>query len=225
MNLRDRIGIDVGRKLPLEDAVEWAAEHRVRYIDIQLDTGDNALGTIDGAVRGARVRALCERHGVPSRAPYLLGGQRRRIRALCRRCGRGLPQGLCRCRGAARRQMDRHACRVSFHLRQGAAHDRPGASGCKRVIAYAENKGALDPPRKPQQGAGRRRDALPRPYGRGVALLFRRRSNRRRSGCRSPPTTRISCPKASRVLSMRSICAGSRRCGSPIASATATKRI
>src|ERR1700684_3202401 len=63
MNLFERIGVDVGRKLVLEDAVEWAAEHRVRYIDIQLDTGDNALTTISG-IRGSRVRALCERHGV-----------------------------------------------------------------------------------------------------------------------------------------------------------------
>src|SRR6202161_3920314 len=63
MNLFERIGVDVGRKLVLEDAVEWAAEHRVRYIDIQLDTGDNALTTISG-VRGSRMRAVCERHRV-----------------------------------------------------------------------------------------------------------------------------------------------------------------
>lgn len=63
MSLRDRIGIDIGRKLPLEDAVEWAARHAVRYIDIQLDTGANALGTIDAA-RAARVRAACARDGI-----------------------------------------------------------------------------------------------------------------------------------------------------------------
>ena len=63
MNLRDRIGVDVGRKLRLEDAVAWAAEHRVRFIDVQLDTGANALGTID-PVRAAAVRAACERHGI-----------------------------------------------------------------------------------------------------------------------------------------------------------------
>ncbi|HEX2152018.1 MAG TPA: sugar phosphate isomerase/epimerase family protein [Stellaceae bacterium] len=63
MTLRDRIGVDVGRKLRLEDAVAWAAEHRVRFIDVQLDTGANALGTIDGA-RAAAVRAACERHGI-----------------------------------------------------------------------------------------------------------------------------------------------------------------
>jgi sugar phosphate isomerase/epimerase len=63
MSLRDRIGVDVGRKLRLEDAVAWAARHQVRFIDVQLDTGANALGTIDAA-RAASIRAACERHGV-----------------------------------------------------------------------------------------------------------------------------------------------------------------
>ncbi len=63
MTLRDRIGVDVGRKLRIEDAIAWAAEHRVRFIDVQLDTGANALGTIDSA-RAAAVRAGCERHGI-----------------------------------------------------------------------------------------------------------------------------------------------------------------
>jgi hypothetical protein len=51
MSLRDRIGIDVGRRLRLEEALEWAAEHEVRWIDIQLDAGANALS---GAVRSTR---------------------------------------------------------------------------------------------------------------------------------------------------------------------------
>src|SRR5579885_1899415 len=63
MSLFDRIGIDVGRKLPLEEAITWAAAHAVRYVDVQLDTGANALGTIDRN-RGAQVRAECERHGI-----------------------------------------------------------------------------------------------------------------------------------------------------------------
>jgi sugar phosphate isomerase/epimerase len=63
MGLRERIGIDVGRKLQLEDAVTWASEHDVRYIDVQLDTGANALTTIDDA-RAATVRRECERLGV-----------------------------------------------------------------------------------------------------------------------------------------------------------------
>jgi sugar phosphate isomerase/epimerase len=63
MTLRDRIGVDVGRKLRIEDAVAWAARHRVRFIDVQLDTGANALGTIDAA-RAAAIRAGCELHGI-----------------------------------------------------------------------------------------------------------------------------------------------------------------
>jgi sugar phosphate isomerase/epimerase len=63
MNLIDRIGLDVGRKLTLEDAVEWAGDNGVRHIDIQLDTGDNALPTISG-VRGSRIKDMCQRHGV-----------------------------------------------------------------------------------------------------------------------------------------------------------------
>jgi sugar phosphate isomerase/epimerase len=63
MNLRDRIGIDVGRKLRIEEAIEWAAVHQVRWIDIQLDAGANALTAFDAA-RAAAVRRACERHAV-----------------------------------------------------------------------------------------------------------------------------------------------------------------
>lgn len=59
----DRIGIDVGRKLRLEDAIQWAAGHGVRIIDVQLDTGDNAFTRFD-APRAAGVRDACARHGV-----------------------------------------------------------------------------------------------------------------------------------------------------------------
>jgi hypothetical protein len=81
MSLRQRIGVDVGRKLPLEQAVEWAAANRVGFIDLQLDTGANALGTIDDG-RAAAVRGACEKR--QARAAHRLGGQCRRIRALCR---------------------------------------------------------------------------------------------------------------------------------------------
>jgi sugar phosphate isomerase/epimerase len=62
-SLRERIGIDVGRKLRLEDAMDWAIRHDVRVIDVQLDTGDNAFTQIDTA-RGRAVRAACERGGI-----------------------------------------------------------------------------------------------------------------------------------------------------------------
>jgi uncharacterized protein (TIGR01777 family) len=49
--------------LKLEDAVAWAAAHEVRYIDVQLDTGANALTTIDAA-RAAAIRTVHLRFGV-----------------------------------------------------------------------------------------------------------------------------------------------------------------
>jgi len=63
MKLRDRIGIDISRRLKLEDAIVWAAKNHLRHIDIQLDTAANAVTTFDDA-RAAAVRAACERHGV-----------------------------------------------------------------------------------------------------------------------------------------------------------------
>ncbi len=55
-----RIGIDVGEKLPLEDAVAWAAQTGVQIIDVQLD---GAGIRIDPAQAG-RIRDQCERHGI-----------------------------------------------------------------------------------------------------------------------------------------------------------------
>src|ERR1700688_740661 len=58
-----RIGIDIGEKLPLEDAVDWAARHGVRIADVQLDGGDNAFTRID-ATRASRIRGKCDRDGI-----------------------------------------------------------------------------------------------------------------------------------------------------------------
>jgi sugar phosphate isomerase/epimerase len=63
MNLLDRIGIDFGRRMPIEKAIEWAAAHAVRFIDIQLDTGANRVNEIDDA-RAAAIRAQAEKAGV-----------------------------------------------------------------------------------------------------------------------------------------------------------------
>lgn len=63
MTLRDRIGIDIGRRLKIEDAVEWAAARGVRYIDIQLDTAENALTSIDDQ-RAEGVRRALQKYGI-----------------------------------------------------------------------------------------------------------------------------------------------------------------
>lgn len=63
MTLMERIGVDVGRRLRLEDAIEWAARHEVRHIDIQLDTGANAVTHFD-AERCRDIRRRAHANGV-----------------------------------------------------------------------------------------------------------------------------------------------------------------
>lgn len=55
MILLERIGIDFGRRLPLEQAITWAAGHAVRFIDVQLDTGQNRVSEISDV----RASAIC----------------------------------------------------------------------------------------------------------------------------------------------------------------------
>jgi len=63
LGLRERIGIDLGRRIKLEDGIEWAANNGVRYIDIQLDTAANAVTAFDDK-RAAAVRELAAKRGV-----------------------------------------------------------------------------------------------------------------------------------------------------------------
>lgn len=58
MNVRDRIGIDCGRKLSVEGAVQWAIDNEVRYIDCQIDVEPNALPSFDER-RCAPIREKC----------------------------------------------------------------------------------------------------------------------------------------------------------------------
>ena len=37
MSIRDRIGIDIGVKLPIEEGIDWAKENNVNFIDFRLD--------------------------------------------------------------------------------------------------------------------------------------------------------------------------------------------
>jgi sugar phosphate isomerase/epimerase len=59
----ERIGIDIGRKLPLEDALGWAAANDVSIIDIQLDTGANVVTSFD-KVRAHAIRRSCDHHSI-----------------------------------------------------------------------------------------------------------------------------------------------------------------
>jgi len=58
MALRDRIGVDIGRRLRLEEAIVWAARNDVRIIDIELDSEANMLTSFDDG-RCISIRAAC----------------------------------------------------------------------------------------------------------------------------------------------------------------------
>lgn len=139
MNLRDRIGVDIGEKLPLEQAVAWAAAHMVRHIDVQLDGGMNALGTIDAA-RAAKLRGECERRGirlglhtasavnVAETAPYVADAVERYLEAYVD--------------AAARLGAGWIVVHAGFHF--GSDRDermRVGRERLQRLAAYAERNG------------------------------------------------------------------------------------
>jgi sugar phosphate isomerase/epimerase len=59
----ERIGIDIGSKLRLEEAIGWAVCNSVRIIDVQLDSGENAFTRFDRQ-RALAVRRACDQHGI-----------------------------------------------------------------------------------------------------------------------------------------------------------------
>ena len=59
----ERIGIDVGRRLAIEDAIAWAATNGVGAIDVQCDIAPNALESFDDR-RCAGVREALAATGV-----------------------------------------------------------------------------------------------------------------------------------------------------------------
>lgn len=141
MNLRDRIGVDIGRKLALEDAVVWAAANRVRFIDVELDTGANALTAIDDA-RAEALRAGCARHGVhlglhtssavnvAEYAPYVAEAVECYLEAYVD--------------AAIRLGAEWVVVHAGFHFGSDRAERmRAGRERLARLAAYAERRGAL----------------------------------------------------------------------------------
>ena len=63
MTLKDRIGVDLGRRVSLEDGVDWAIAKGVKYIDAQLDIAPNGLTDFDEA-RCAPIREKTAANGI-----------------------------------------------------------------------------------------------------------------------------------------------------------------
>src|SRR5262245_57063367 len=141
MKLKDRIGVDISRRLKLEDAIAWAAKNGLRHIDIQLDTGENALPKFD-AKRCAGVRKLLEKHeielglhtnsavNVAEYSPHVSDAVTEYLKRYV-----DLVHGL----GASWTEM--HA---GYHFgKDKPARMAAGKERLKRVVAHAERKKAL----------------------------------------------------------------------------------
>ena len=61
--LIDRIGIDIGTKLSVEDGLRWAATHGLRSADFRLDTGPEAFAAFTPA-RWAALRTQAANAGM-----------------------------------------------------------------------------------------------------------------------------------------------------------------
>ncbi len=63
MTLRDRIGIDLGQRNKIEDGIEAAIRHQVKFLDLKIDVAPNAIESLTDE-RVAAIRDQCEQHGI-----------------------------------------------------------------------------------------------------------------------------------------------------------------
>ena len=135
-----RIGIDIGRKLRLEDGLDWAIRHGVGIIDVQLDAGENAFTRFDAA-RASAIRTTCDRHGirlglhtlsavnVAEYAPLVGDAVDAYLRAYID--------------SSARLGAGWIVVHAGFHFTDDVAQrQRAGLERLQRAVAYAETKGA-----------------------------------------------------------------------------------
>lgn len=82
-SLKDRIGIDIGRRVSVEEGITWAATNNVRYIDVQTDVQPNALESFD-ETRCTGIRSACEQYGIHLGLHTLSGVNVAEISPYCR---------------------------------------------------------------------------------------------------------------------------------------------
>ena len=55
-----RIGVDLGRRIALEEGIRWAAAHDIHYLDCQIDIDPNPFESFLDERRCAAIRRACE---------------------------------------------------------------------------------------------------------------------------------------------------------------------
>ncbi len=62
-DLRQRIGVDLGSRVRIEEGIEAAIAHDIRYLDLKIDVDPNAIETLTPQ-RVQTIRQTCEAHGI-----------------------------------------------------------------------------------------------------------------------------------------------------------------
>jgi sugar phosphate isomerase/epimerase len=63
MSLRNRIGVDLGGRIALENGIAWAAANDIHYVDVQIDVAPNALESFSDKRCGC-IREACQQFDV-----------------------------------------------------------------------------------------------------------------------------------------------------------------
>lgn len=82
-NLKQRIGVDIGRRVSVEEGIEWAYTNDVHFIDVQTDIHPNALESFD-AERIKNVRSAKEKYNLNLGLHTLSGVNVAEISPYCR---------------------------------------------------------------------------------------------------------------------------------------------
>ena len=139
MEIRHRIGIDVGDKLPAEDAVAWARANDVTYIDCRIDLPPNALESFDEA-RCAPIREDCAAAGIHLGLHTLSAVNIAEVSPFLREAADAYLHGYID--AAQRLSAEWVEVHAGYHFTSDKAmRMEAGLERLKRATAYAEEKG------------------------------------------------------------------------------------
>ena len=141
MTFKDRIGIDLGRSIALEDGIAWAAKHGVYYFDAQTDIAPNAMESFDDQVC-ARIAEACAHHGLHLGLHTLSAVNIAEISPFLRDAADRICGPISISRHVSRRNGWSCTAAITSHPTLRFA-SRPRSIGLKRAVEYAEERQVL----------------------------------------------------------------------------------
>lgn len=139
--LRQRVGIDLSRKVAAEDGIEWGGKNGLTYMNFQADIAPNAFESFDNA-RCTLIRDRAEKHGIKIGLHTLSGVNTAELSPFLRDATDAYLRGYIDL--AARLNAGWIVVHGGYHFTACRAR-RMDASieRLKRATAYAETKGVI----------------------------------------------------------------------------------